>query len=119
LNEKDNLNVIRLPVIALNMNTNPLCWFWFPKWRRQYRLGIKITASRLRSSVLLHVVRYLPGTERSPVLMRSWSMPDRQGLYTRYARPASGFLKTPRLWTKYAIRSLQLSALCSITISCR
>ena len=86
------------------MNTNALCWFLVSQWR-QHRLGIKITASRLRSSVRLHVVRYLPGTERSPVLMRSWSMPDRQGLYTRYAQHASGFLKTPRLWTKYVIRS--------------
>jgi len=30
LNEEDNLNMMRLPLIALNMNTNTLCWFWFP-----------------------------------------------------------------------------------------
>jgi len=117
LNEEDNLNMMRLPLIALNMNERALL-VSVSQWR-QYRLGIKITASRLPSSVRLHVVRYLPGTERSPVLMRSWSMPDRQGLYTRYAQHASGFLKTPRLWIKYAIRSLQLSTPSSTTILCR
>lgn len=66
-------------------------------------------ASRPLSSVRPRVVHYLPGTDRSRVLIHSWSMPDRQGICIRCVQHASEFSRTPRLWTKYAIHSLQFS----------
>jgi hypothetical protein len=85
--------------LRLKMDANTRFFPW-----RQRRLGIKMAGSRLLcSSVRPHAVRYLPGTEPSRVLRHSWNMPDRQGLNIHYAQHASGFSKTPRLSTKYAI----------------
>jgi hypothetical protein len=80
---------------------------------RQYRP--ELMASRPLSSVRPRAVHYLPGTDRSRVLMHCWSMPDRQGTCIHCAQHASEFSRTLRLWTKYTIHSLQLSTTSSIS----
>src|SRR5712671_394321 len=97
-NGGDQTNTMMLRRRPLNTNT-PL--FWSPPWHLR-QLEIKMAESRLCSFVRLHVVHYLSGTGRSPVQMRCWSMPDRRGISIPYAQHASGFLKTPQLWTKCA-----------------
>jgi hypothetical protein len=94
------------------------CFFGFcftnRPWRQQRP---ELMASRLLSSVRPHAVHYLPGIDRSRVLMHSWSMPDRQETCIHYAQHASEFSRTLRLWTKYTIHFfLQLSTPNSIRI---
>jgi hypothetical protein len=69
-------------------------------WRQQRP---ELMASRLLSSVRPHAVHYLPGIDRSRVLMHFWSMPDRQETCIHCAQHASEFSRTLRLWTKYTI----------------